>query len=161
VLHAAIDTTAAASYPPSAAQPWLSGRTCFYAAVACVSADDCDMNDTHLHPPESESSDAYRQQQREARRGPDVHRPPAVVVMSMPHQPSRATPSLNSAQKNNHRKGQQSSRLRRRCCKWQKPRPKPRKLQHDFCSHTPAFSPVCLILLACHLGWKFLRGKMR
>ena len=106
-MQRSIPTTAVASYPPSAAQPWLNGRTCF-CAVACVSAGDCDMYDTHLHPSEGESNDTNRQQ-REARRGPGVHRPPAVVVMSMPHQPSDWTPSVNSAQKNNHRKGQQSS----------------------------------------------------
>ena len=159
MLHAAIDTTAVASYPPSAAQPWQSGRTCFYPAVACVSVDDCDMNDTHLHPPESESSGAYRQQQREARRGPGVHRPPAVVVMSMPHQPSDAICELCS-EKQSQKRTTILRHIRLGDAAVQR-LAQPRKVQHDFCSHTPAFLPVCLILLACHPRVKFLRGKMR
>lgn len=141
-MQQSIPTTALASYPPSAAQLWLNGRTCF-CAVACVSVDDCDMNDTHLHPPEGESSDTYRQQQQRLTEGPGVHRPPAVVVM--PICPTRrATPSVNSAQKNNHRKGQQSSDTRLGGAAKQR-LAQPRKVQHDFCSHTPAFLPVCLI----------------
>jgi hypothetical protein len=55
---------------------------------------------------------------------------------------TRVTPS-NSAQKNNHRKGQQSSDLPRRCKEYTQPR----NLQHETASHTPAFA--CLKQLAC------------
>jgi hypothetical protein len=51
----------------------------------------------------SDSSDAYRQQQKKDWRGPGVHRPPAVVVMSMPHQPSDAICELCSEKQSQKR----------------------------------------------------------
>jgi len=48
--RAAIDTAAVASYPPSAAQLCLSGRTCF-CAVACVFTTGYPMYKRRLHAP--------------------------------------------------------------------------------------------------------------
>ena len=108
----------------------------------------------------SDSSGTYRQQQREARRGPGVHRPPAVVVMSMPHQPSDAICGLCS-EKQSQKRTTILRDTRLGDAAKAKRLAQPRKVQHDFCSHTPAFLPVCLILLACHPRMKFVRGKMR
>lgn len=66
---------------------------------------------------------------------------------SCPCPTSRPTPSLNSAQKNNHRKGQQSSRPRRRCCKWAKPKAQTEKTPARLLQPYPGFF-ACLSHLA-------------
>ena len=53
-------------------------------------------------PPEGESNDAYRQQQSDTE-GAGVHRPPAVVVMSMPRRPSDAIRKLCSEKQSQKR----------------------------------------------------------
>ena len=147
-MQRSIPTTAVASYPPSAAQLWLNGRTCF-CAVACVSVDDCDMNDTHLHPPEGESSDTYRQQQQRLTEGPGVHRPPAVVVMSMPHRPSDAICELCSEKQSQKRTTILRHPPRRRCKAKIGPTEKsPARLLQPY----PGFFACLSHLLACHRG---------
>jgi len=161
-----IDTAAVASYPPSAAQPWLGERTCFCCALACVAVGDSLMNYIDACILLKVSQAMYIQAAVTEGQGHGGSRCSQTFMFTRVDRPRRhayAPPrsnaiSLNSAQKNNHRKGQQSPNAANG-----KDYGEPRNPQYEFCSHTPAFSACRSQLSSSSVPhrMKFLRGKMR